>query len=253
MQRGKEGLELRDKSRELEVDSSTYFQVKELKIFDNKKALVDISFKFKDSFALVGQSGSGKSLTLKALLGMLPSNLELQFKYNWEHKLQKGKSVVLVPQNPFTSLSPMTRIKENFFINEEEIQTLLKMVGLETWIKERFPSELSGGQLQRVIIAIALSHKPKMLLLDEPTTALDSELKEQILKLIKSLQKSTGFKIFFVTHDIGSAPVLCENIAVINKGKIVESGKIDDILLHPKQEYTKKLIEANFKNREFRC
>lgn len=229
------------------------FECLELKIYDDKKTLVDISFKFEDSFALVGQSGSGKSLTLKALLGMLPSNLDLRFKYNWEYKLQKGKSVVLVPQNPFTSLSPMTRIKENFFIGDEETETLLKMVGLETWVKERFPSELSGGQLQRVIIAIALSHKPKMLLLDEPTTALDSELKEQILKLIKSLQKSTGFNIFFVTHDIGSAPLLCENIAVINKGKIVESGKIDDILSNPKQEYTKRLIEANFKNREFRC
>lgn len=229
------------------------FECLKLKIYDDKKTLVDIKFHFEDSFALVGQSGSGKSLSLKALLGMLPSNLSLQFKYNWEFKLEKGKSVVLVPQNPFTSLSPMTRIKENFFIDDEEIETLLKMVGLETWVKERFPSELSGGQLQRVIIAIALSHKPKMLLLDEPTTALDSELKEQILKLIKSLQKSTGFKIFFVTHDIGSVPLLCENIAVINQGKIVESGKIDDILSHPKQEYTKRLIEANFKNREFRC
>lgn len=229
------------------------FECLKLKIYDDKKTLVDIKFHFEDSFALVGQSGSGKSLSLKALLGMLPSNLSVQFKYNWEFKLEKGKSVVLVPQNPFTSLSPMTRIKENFFIDDEEIEALLKMVGLETWVKERFPSELSGGQLQRVIIAIALSHKPKMLLLDEPTTALDSELKEQILKLIKSLQKSTGFKIFFVTHDIGSVPLLCENIAVINKGKIVESGKIDDILSHPKQEYTKRLIEANFKNREFRC
>jgi len=229
------------------------FECLKLKIYDDKKTLVDIKFHFEDSFALVGQSGSGKSLSLKALLGMLPSNLSVQFKYNWEFKLEKGKSVVLVPQNPFTSLSPMTRIKENFFIDDEEIEALLKMVGLETWVKERFPSELSGGQLQRVIIAIALSHKPKMLLLDEPTTALDSELKEQILKLIKSLQKSTGFKIFFVTHDIGSVPLLCENIAVINQGKIVESGKIDDILSHPKQEYTKRLIEANFKNREFRC
>lgn len=244
------------RSKELKAKSSnpsTYFKVSTLKIFDGSKTLVDISFAIENSFALVGQSGSGKSLTLKALLGMLPSNLTSKFKYKWEYKLQKGKSVVLVPQNPFTSLSPMTKIKDNFFVSNEEIETLLNMVGLEKWLKDRFPSELSGGQLQRVIIAIALSHKPKMLLLDEPTTALDSELKEQILKLIKSLQKEIGFKIFFVTHDINSTLLLCEDIAVIHKGKIVESGKIDDILSNPKNDYTKRLIEANFKNREFRC
>ncbi len=235
------------------LQPSTSFKVNTLKIFDGKKALVDISFTIKSSFALVGQSGSGKSLTLKALLGMLPSNLTSKLQYEWEYKLQKGKSVVLVPQNPFTSLSPMTKIKENFFIKESEIDMFLETVGLENRIKDRFPSELSGGQLQRVIIAVALSHKPKMLLLDEPTTALDSELKEQILKLIKSIQKEIGFKIFFVTHDINSTLLLCEDIAVIHKGRIVESGKIDDILSNPKKEYTKKLIEANFKNREFRC
>ena len=235
------------------LQPSTSFKVNTLKIFDGKKALVDISFTIKNSFALVGQSGSGKSLTLKALLGMLPSNLTSKLQYEWEYKLQKGKSVVLVPQNPFTSLSPMTKIKENFFVVESEIDRLLEIVGLETELKDRFPSELSGGQLQRVIIAVALSHKPKMLLLDEPTTALDSELKEQILKLIKSIQKEIGFKIFFVTHDINSTLLLCEDMAVIHKGKIVESGKINDILSAPKKEYTKKLIEANFKNREFRC
>ncbi len=250
---GKEGLEPRSKSQELGIDFSTYLQVKELKIFDDKKALVDISFTIKNSFVLVGQSGSGKSLTLKALLGMLPSNLTSEFHYEWEYKLQRGKSVVLVPQNPFTSLSPMTKIKDNFFSSDKEIDELLQLVGLQSWAKERFPSELSGGQLQRVIIAIALSHRPKILLLDEPTTALDSDLKEQILKLIKSLQESMGFKILFVTHDIGSSSLLCEDMAVINRGEIVERGRVDDILSNPKQEYTKRLIEANFKNRGFRC
>lgn len=224
-----------------------------LKIFDSQRTIVDISFTFKDSFALVGQSGSGKSLTLKALLGMLPSNLKCELDYEWKYKLKRGKSVVLVPQNPFTSLSPLTKIKDNFFVGEDEIVRLLKMVDLESSIKDRFPSELSGGQLQRVILSIALSHSPKLLLLDEPTTALDSDLKEQMLLLIKSLQKVAGFKIFFVTHDIGSTTLLCEEIAVIKEGSIVESGEIDDILSNPKNEYTKKLIESNFKNRKFRC
>jgi peptide/nickel transport system ATP-binding protein len=229
------------------------FVCKKLKIYESKRTIVDISFSFEDSFALVGQSGSGKSLTLKSLLGMLPANLKYELDYKWEHKLKRGKSVVLVPQNPFTSLSPLTRIKDNFFIGDDEIIKLLKMVDLDSGIKDRFPSELSGGQLQRVILSIALSHNPKLLLLDEPTTALDSELKEQMLLLIKFLQKVAGFKIFFVTHDIASTTLLCEDIAVIKEGKIIESGKIDDILSNPKNEYTKKLIESNFKNREFRC
>jgi len=229
------------------------FKCTKLKIYDSEKTIVDISFSFENSFALVGQSGSGKSLTLKALLGMLPQNLKSEFEYEWEYKLQKGKTVVLVPQNPFTSLSPLTKVKDHFFTDEDMIIDLLKMVGLDTWIKDRFPSQLSGGQLQRVIIAIVLSHKPKILLLDEPTTALDSELKEQILKLIKSLQKDMGFKIFFVTHDIASVSLLCDEIAVIHNGNIEESGKIDDIVKNPQKEYTKNLIEANFKNREFRC
>jgi len=229
------------------------FTCKELKIYDDKKTIVDISFSFSDSFALVGQSGSGKSLTLKSLLGMLPSNLKYKLNYDWEYELKRGKSVVLVPQNPFTSLSPLTKIKDNFFVKEDKINNLLKMVELDSVIKERFPSELSGGQLQRIILAIALSHNPKLLLLDEPTTALDSDLKEQILLLVKSLQKASGFKIFFVTHDIGSTPLICNEIAVIKEGHIIEAGKIDDILTNPKNEYTKKLIESNFKNREFRC
>ncbi len=227
------------------------FYLKKLKIYDIDKTLVDISFSFNDSFALVGQSGSGKSLTLKSLLGLMPSNLQYKLDYEWEHKLQRGITVSLVPQNPFTSLSPLTKIKDNFF--SDDYDELLEMVGLDSALAKRFPSELSGGQLQRVIIAIALSHNPKLLLLDEPTTALDGDTKEQILQLIKELQAKQGFKILFVTHDINASQVVCKEIGIINEGKILETGKIDDILQNPKTSYTKKLIEANFKNREFRC
>ncbi len=228
------------------------FICEKLKIYSDTKQLVDISFKIEDSFALVGQSGSGKSLTLKALLGMLPTNLRCDMNYSWEYELKKGKSVVMVPQNPFTSLSPLNRIKDNFFIPKKEMERLLDMVGVDSAYSHRFPSELSGGQLQRVIIAVALSHKPKLLLLDEPTTALDSDSKDKILQLFKKLREVYDFKILFVTHDINSSRIICDKIGIIHKGKIVEQGDIDDVLENPQDKYTKKLIESNFKNREFR-
>ncbi len=228
------------------------FVCKKLKILNEKDTLVDINFEIEKSFALVGQSGSGKSLSLKALLGMLPANLKYELDFSWKYKLQKGKTVVLVPQNPFTSLSALTKIKDNFFTDKNEIKEFLEMVGLDAKLMHRFPSELSGGQLQRVIIAIALSHKPKMLLLDEPTTALDSDSKKQILTLIKMLQESYKFKILFVTHDISSSTILCDKIGIIYRGKIIESGNINEVLEKPKEKYTKKLIESNFENRKFR-
>ncbi|NPA74253.1 MAG: ABC transporter ATP-binding protein [Epsilonproteobacteria bacterium] len=228
------------------------FKCKRLLIKNGDSVIVDISFEIEKAYALVGQSGSGKSLSIKAILGMLPSNLESESEFEWSYELQRGKSVVMVPQNPFTSLSPLNKIKDNFFIDENEMKKLLNMVGLEENIADRFPSELSGGQLQRAIIAIAISHKPKLLLLDEPTTALDSDTKDKILSLFKELQQIYGFEILFVTHDINSSRIICDKIGIIHNGKIIEEGDIEDILENPQNEYTKKLIESNFKNREFR-
>ncbi len=228
------------------------FICKKLKITNNNNTLVDIGFEINKSFALVGQSGSGKSLSLKALLGMLPANLKYELDFSWNYPLEKGKTIVLVPQNPFTSLSPLTKIKDNFFTKDEQAKEFLKMVGLEPNLIYRFPSELSGGQLQRIIIAIALSHKPKILLLDEPTTALDSDSKKELLALVKSLQESYQFKILFVTHDISSSRIICDTIGIIHKGKIIEKGDIGEVLKNPTKNYTKKLIESSFENRKFR-
>ncbi len=228
------------------------FTCRELVIKSKQKELVNISFGFEKSFALIGQSGSGKSLTLKALLGMLPGSLDLHMEIDCDYELEKGKTVCIVPQNPFTALSPLTKIKKQFFIPQDEARRYISLVGLETDIIERFPSELSGGQLQRVIIAMALSVKPKLLLLDEPTTALDVKSKNEILELIKKLQNEVGFDMLFVTHDIATVEEICDKIGVIKEGKIMESGNMKEVLSNPKQSYTKALIEAGFKNREFR-
>ena len=227
-------------------------QVSKLVISLHQEILVDIAFDIESSLSLIGQSGSGKSLTLKALLGMLPSEMDGVVKYNADFRLIRGKTVSFVPQNPFTALSPLTKIKKQFFSNKVRVRELFDALGLEYALLERFPSELSGGQLQRVVIAIALECKPKLLLLDEPTTALDPDTKETILQLLQRVQKQEQFKMLFVTHDIGSAKELCEDVAIIKNGKIVESGKMHDVLYNPKQAYTKTLIEANFANRKFR-
>ncbi len=226
--------------------------IKRLKIDSGEKNLVDISFKIDRSLALVGQSGSGKSLTLKALLGMLPSNLKLTLEIDSPFELKRGESVSIVVQNPFTALSPLTKIKDQFFISKDEAKRYLKMVELDESLIYRFPSELSGGQLQRVVIAMALSIKPKLLLLDEPTTALDRDSRDSVIELLNSLKREFGFKILFVTHDLMLTSRLCDDIAILKSGKIVEEGESLSVLHEPKRDYTKELIEANFENRSFR-
>lgn len=225
------------------------FVVHKLLIQSRTKQLVDISFEIKDSFALVGKSGSGKSLTLKALLNMLPLNLTCEKNIESDFELIAGDNISIVPQNPFTALSPLTKIGVQFMFEKERAGAFMKMVDLDEGFLDRYPSELSGGQLQRVIIAMALSRDPKLLLLDEPTTALDSETKEGILKLILKLQKEVGYKILFVTHDVEATKELCQEIAILKDGIIVEHGSVLEVLENPQNDYTKQLIASNFKNR----
>ncbi|MDD3325059.1 MAG: ATP-binding cassette domain-containing protein [Sulfurospirillaceae bacterium] len=225
---------------------------RELSVKINEKVLLDIEFSFRNTFALIGQSGSGKSLTLKALLGMLPQELSVTCNVEASYDLERGKSVSIVPQNPFTSLSPLTKIAHQFLMPLEKAKKYLEMVELEEHFLQRFPSELSGGQLQRVIIAMALCVEPKLLLLDEPTTALDEQTKEHVLALVSRLQKEVGFDLLFVTHDIESVKNVCEEVAVIKDGKIVERADIARLLENPQSEYAKQLIEAGFKHRSFR-
>lgn len=227
-------------------------RVKKLQIKSDAKVLVDISFDIRTSLGLVGQSGSGKSLTLKALLGMLPKNLQASMEIEGDFSLKAGKSVSLVPQNPFTALSPLTKIKKQFFCSKEKMRNLLEAVDLDPGLLERYPPELSGGQLQRVVIAMALENDPKLLLLDEPTTALDPTTTKTVLELLKRLQNEKGFLTLFVTHEIEAASQVCEEICVIKEGRVVEYGTISEILKAPKEAYTKELIEASFHGRDFR-
>lgn len=223
-----------------------------LKITHKGKVLLDIGFDIDRSLALVGQSGSGKSLTLKALLGLLDPLMELELEKRSDFEWIRGKSISLVPQNPFTALSPLTKIKEQMFCADGRSEELFDLLGLERALLERFPPELSGGQLQRVVVAMALGSHPRLLLLDEPTTALDPESKETMIDLLRSLQAMMGFSMLFVTHDMGVASALCEDICVIYDGKVVETGKMSQVIERPRERYTRSLIDADFGNREFR-
>ncbi|PHO09920.1 ABC transporter ATP-binding protein [Malaciobacter canalis] len=230
---------------------SKVININRLKIELKKDILLDLSFKIKNTTALIGESGSGKSLTLKTILNLLPKNLSADFDYSSDFELNYN-NIGFIPQNPFTSLSPMTKIKNQFFCKKESMLLALKKVGLDSWVLERFPNQLSGGQLQRVVIAIAISKKIKLLLLDEPTTALDEKNKKMIIDLIKQLATEFNLTLLFITHDIDSIKDLCENMIIIKKGKIIQDGKTNEILQNPNNEYTKTLIESNFKTRKFR-
>jgi peptide/nickel transport system ATP-binding protein len=225
--------------------------INNLTIKIQEKELVNISFDITSSTALIGESGSGKSLTLKALLNLLPSFMNLKKEINSDFELNYD-SIGFIPQNPFTSLSSMTKIKNQFFCSQEKKEEVLKLVDLDVSLLDKFPSQLSGGQIQRVVIAIALSRNIKLLLLDEPTTALDEENKKNIINLINDLKKRLNILILFVTHDIDSIKNICDEIIILKNGKIIEKGLTQEILNSPKESYTKKLIDSTFKNKDFR-
>ena len=220
------------------------------------RLLVDhlsLQLKRGETLGLVGESGSGKTLTLKSLIGLLPKNLS----EGYEEKKING-NVAMIFQNPMSALDPLcpvfaqlievVMIRQNVSKKEAACRAkeLIERLGLpkELSKKDRLPSELSGGQCQRILIAMALACKPDVLLCDEPTTALDVTVQKQTLDLILSLQKEMNFAILFVTHNLAVAAGICSHLAVMHHGKIVERAATKEILLTPKDEYTKMLLSA---------
>ena len=236
------------------------------------KALNDVSFSMNEGevLGIVGESGSGKSVTAYSIMGLTayPGKLIGGTIYFNGHQIEKmsekemrkirGNEVSIIFQDPMTSLNPVytigNQITEVIRLHTgkskkeayDRAKELLELVGINEPTKrlKQYPHELSGGMRQRVMIAIALACEPKLLIADEPTTALDVTIQAQILELMQELRQKLGMSIIMITHDLGVVASMCERIAVMYAGHIVEYGTADEIFYEPKHEYTKGLINS---------
>ena len=236
------------------------------------KALNDVSLVLSEGevLGIVGESGSGKSVTSLSLMGITaePGKLiggTLEFNGHrvdqmTEAELRKirGKEISMIFQDPMTSLNPVytigNQIEEVILLHTDKTRKeareraveLLRMVGINEPEKrvKQYPHELSGGMRQRVMIAIALACEPKLLIADEPTTALDVTIQAQILELMMELKDKLHMAVILITHDLGIVSSICDRIAVMYAGKVVECGTTDDIFYNPKHEYTKGLLRS---------
>lgn len=240
---------------------------------DFYNAVDKVSFQVKKGkvLGIVGESGSGKSVTSLSIMHLLPQtngkirNGEIIFDgsridHLTEKEMNKirGKEIAMIFQEPMTSLNPVFTIGyqlQEVLLNhtnltkvearKESVQ-LLKNVGIsrpETLIDE-YPHQLSGGMRQRVMIAIAIACKPKLLIADEPTTALDVTVQAQILELLKEIQEKTGMAIMLITHDLGVVAEMCDEVIVMYAGQVVEKTSVDALFYNPKHPYTKLLLDS---------
>ena len=220
--------------------------------------------------AIVGESGSGKSTTAAAVIGLLPGTgkvtggsiefdgKELTKMSSKEWIELRGSGIGLVPQDPMSNLNPVlrvgTQVKEALLANNivprseagERVTELLEQAGLPDGERraKQYPHEFSGGMRQRVLIAIGLASRPKLLIADEPTSALDVTVQRRILDHLETLTKEMGTAVLFITHDLGLAAERAEQLVVMHRGRIVESGPALEILQHPQHPYTKRLVYA---------
>ena len=236
------------------------------------KALNGVSFSMNqgDVLGIVGESGSGKSVTAYSIMGLTayPGRLvggtvwfnghQIDKMTEKEFRKIRGNEVSIIFQDPMTSLNPVytigNQIVEVILLHTKKTKQeawarakeLLELVGINEPDRrlKQYPHELSGGMRQRVMIAIALSCEPKLLIADEPTTALDVTIQAQILELMNDLRHKLGMSIIMITHDLGVVAQMCEKIAVMYAGHIVEYGTTDEIFYNPQHEYTKGLINS---------
>ncbi|ANB55580.1 hypothetical protein GFC29_3633 [Anoxybacillus sp. B7M1] len=224
-----------------------------------------------ETLAIVGESGSGKSVTSQTIMRLIPTppgrikNGQILFdgedlvkKTDKEMEAIRGKDIGMIFQDPMTSLNPTMKVghqimevltkhlKMDKSAAKERAIELLRLVGIPMPEKRvtQYPHEFSGGMRQRAMIAVALASNPKLLIADEPTTALDVTIQAQILELMKELQKKTNTSIIFITHDLGVVANVADRVAVMYAGKIVEMGTVDEVFYDPKHPYTWGLLAS---------
>ena len=235
---------------------------------DTKLNLVDdisLSVKSGKTTCIVGESGSGKSLTALSIIRLLSPQLKMtgEILFNNEDickmseleiREKRGLDIAMIFQEPMTSLNPVLtigyQIKEAIAVHSDlpnnkinnRVEELLMLVGIPIERISSYPDELSGGQRQRVMIAMSMSCNPKLLIADEPTTALDVTVQAQILKLLDHLKNKLNMSMLFITHDFGVVEDIADDVIVMFKGKIVERGKVNQVLKKPNHPYTKALL-----------
>lgn len=236
--------------------------------FGQSTVVNDVSFTLEkgEMLAVVGESGSGKSLTALSILGLQPAGAAVsgQVRFDGQELLPaneavfssiRGRRISMVFQEPMTALNPLhtigKQLAEVLAIHKQKPSTevigeLLEQVGL-SHLKDRlatYPHQLSGGERQRVMIAMAIANKPDILIADEPTTAVDVTVQVKILALLKELQQALGMAIIFITHDLTIVRRMADRVAVMQKGQIVEQGKVDGVFASPAHAYTRQLMAS---------
>lgn len=247
---------------------NTSFRIKDK--YYNAVDNIDISLKRNEVLAIVGESGCGKSTLAISVIGLHnPINTKIEGEIKFQNKNLvglneseynkiRGNKIGMIFQDPLSALNPLMRIGEqieegllyhtnyNKEQRQQKVLELIKQVGIPNpeRVVRRFPHELSGGMRQRVIIAIALSCKPDILICDEPTTALDVTIQAQILDLIRELKKEIKAGIVLITHDLGVVSEMADRVAVMYAGEIVEIASVNELFLNPKHPYTRSLLSS---------
>ena len=238
----------------------------------DREAVGGVSFTIQDGeiLGLVGESGSGKSVTAMSIAGLLPRK---QCDYSGEILLDgtdllhadrtllrkvQGRDVGVVFQEPMSSMDPLMKVgrqvEEVLRLHSDAPPQERRRMALEVLaavelpdpegVYDKYPHELSGGMLQRAMIAAAIIIRPKLLLLDEPTTALDVTIQAQILELLKKLNRESGISMLFISHNLNVVRKLCTRVAVMQRGLLVEEGETGQVFYHPRHPYTQRLIAA---------